>query len=125
MPSWAFVLDEIKNSNPDTIRRNYLHKLFEYTNRNVIAYYSGFMSKPGLQLLEITDEDMNGFMVAVHKLDRNLGLDLILHTPGGSIASTEAIVNYLHSIFGENMRAVIPQAAMSAGTMVACSCKEI
>jgi membrane-bound ClpP family serine protease len=28
-------------------------------------------------------------------------------------------------MFGENIRAVIPQAAMSAGTMVACSCKEI
>jgi hypothetical protein len=83
------------------------------------------MSKPGIQLLEITDEDMNGFMQAVHQLDRSLGLDLILHTPGGSIASTEAIVNYLHNIFGENMRAMIPQAAMSAGTMVACSCYEI
>jgi hypothetical protein len=125
MPSWPTVLDEIKKWNPDTVRRNYLHKLFEYTNRNVIAYYSGFMSKPGMQLLEITDEDMNGFMQTVHQLDRSLGLDLILHTPGGSIASTEAIVNYLHNIFGENMRAMIPQAALSAGTMVACSCYEI
>ena len=53
------------------------------------------MAKPGIQLLEINDEDMNGFMAAVHKLDRSLGLDLILHTPGGSIASTEAIVRYL------------------------------
>ena len=100
MPSWRLVLDEIAKSNPDTVRRNYLKKLSLYTKRNVIAYYSGFMSKPGIQLLEITDEDMNGFMQAVHQLDRSMGLDLILHTPGGSIASTEAIVNYLHNIFG-------------------------
>ena len=125
MPNWRSVLEEINKYNPDTVRRNYLHKLFQYTKRNVIAYYSGFMSKPGIQLLEITDEDMNGFMQAVHQLDRNLGVDLILHTPGGSIASTEAIVNYLHNIFGDNMRAIIPQAAMSAGTMVACCCREI
>jgi ATP-dependent protease ClpP protease subunit len=83
------------------------------------------MSKPGIQLLEINDEDMNGFMATVHKLDRTLGLDLILHTPGGSIASTEAIMRYLHDIFGTNIRAIVPQVAMSAGTMVACSCKEI
>lgn len=125
MPSWRFVLDEMAKWNPDTVRRNYLKKLNLYTKRNVIAYYSGFMSKPGIQLLEITDEDMNGFMQAVHQLDHGAGLDLILHTPGGSIAATEAIVSYLHNIFGRNIRAMVPQLAMSAGTMVACSCYEI
>src|SRR5580698_9225314 len=125
MPNWNDVLNEINKSGPDVIRRRYLTKLAAYTKRNVIAYYSGFMSKPGIQLLEINDEDMNGFMATIHGLDRGVGLDLILHTPGGSIASTEAIVRYLHSMFGNNIRAVIPQAAMSAGTMVACSCSEI
>ena len=125
MPSWQEVFQEVQRSNPDAVRRKYLKKLSDYTKRNVIAYYSGYMSKPGIQLLEITDEDMNGFMMAVHSMDRSLGLDLILHTPGGSISSTEAIVNYLHSLFGSNIRAIVPQAAMSAGTMVACSCSEI
>jgi len=83
------------------------------------------LSKPGIQLLDINDEDMNGFMMAVHKLDRSRGLDLFLHTPGGSIASTQAIVRYLQSMFNCDIRAVIPQIAMSAGTMIACSCKKI
>ncbi|MFA5433061.1 MAG: S49 family peptidase, partial [Candidatus Paceibacterota bacterium] len=52
-------------------------------------------------------------------------LDLILHTPGGETAATESIVDYLHSMFGNNIRAIVPQLAMSAGTMIACSCKEI
>jgi hypothetical protein len=54
-----------------------------------------------------------------------VGLDLILHTPGGSIAAAESIVDYLKRMFGRNIRAIVPQIAMSAGTMIACSCKKI
>lgn len=132
MPDWNEVLREIAIESTtrgpaalDYVRRDYLTKLAAYTKRNVIAYYSAFLSKPGIQLLDINDEDLNGFMMAVHKLDRSTGLDLILHTPGGSIASTESIVNYLHLMFGKDIRVFVPQLAMSAGTMIACSSKEI
>ena len=132
MPNWNEVLNEInleakkhKNAATDIVRRRYLEKLFNHTKRNVIAYYSGFLSKPGIQLLDINDEDMNGFMMAVHKMDRSLGLDLILHTPGGSIASTETIVLYLRQMFGSDVRVIVPQIAMSAGTMIACCSREI
>jgi hypothetical protein len=67
-------------------------------------------------------------MMAVHGLSaaqRAEGLDLILHTPGGSIAATESLVDYLRRIFGKNIRAIVPQIAMSAGTMIACSCSQI
>ena len=64
-------------------------------------------------------------MLCIHKLDRSKGLDLILHTPGGSGAATESLVNYLHQMFGNDIRAFVPQLAMSAGTILACSCKEI
>lgn len=131
MPNWSEVLQEIGQRQAlgqraiDIVRYGYLKKLHEYTNRNVIAYYSGFLSKPSVGGVEINDEDKNGFMMAVHKLDRSKGLDLFLHTPGGSISSTQSIVDYLHRMFGKNIRAIVPQIAMSAGTMIACSCKEI
>lgn len=132
MPNWNDVLQEIEqrrqNGEPaalDVVRREYLRKLYEHSGRNVIAYYSGFLSKPGIAQLEINDEDKNGFMMAVHRLDRAKGLDLILHTPGGSIASTQSIVQYLQQMFDGNIRAIVPQIAMSAGTMIACSCREI
>jgi membrane-bound ClpP family serine protease len=64
-------------------------------------------------------------MMAVHTLDRSKGLDLILHTPGGDIAATESLVVYLRKMFKKDIRAIVPQIAMSAGTMVACSCREI
>jgi len=108
----------------DTVRRRHLVALHNETSRNIIAYYSGFLSKPDVQS-DINDEDKNGFMMAVHKLQRIRGLDLILHTPGGSIASTQSIVNYLQKMFDNDIRAIVPQMAMSAGTMIACSCKEI
>jgi ClpP class serine protease len=64
-------------------------------------------------------------MSAIHRLPRAKGLDLVLHTPGGDIAATEAIVSYLWRMFDKDIRVIVPQLAMSAGTMIACSAKEI
>ena len=129
MPNWSEVLKEIQ-AYPvkipfDVVRHKYLKRLHKRTNRNVISYYSGFLSKPSVEESQIVDEDKNGFMMAIHHLDRSKGLDLILHTEGGDGAATESIVDYLRRMFGKNIRAIIPQIAMSAGTMVACSCREI
>ncbi|MDL1970860.1 MAG: ATP-dependent Clp protease proteolytic subunit [Candidatus Desulfofervidaceae bacterium] len=129
MPNWNQVLKEIQNcpriDKLDYIRLRYLKKLFRKTGRNIICYYSGFLQKNIRNVVEINDDDKNGFMTTIHKLDRSKGLDLFLHTPGGQIAATESIVNYLRKMFGNDIRAIIPQIAMSAGTMIACSCKEI
>ncbi len=64
-------------------------------------------------------------MATIHDLDRSKGLDLILHTPGGDIAATESIVDYLRKMFDGNIRAIVPHIAMSAGTMLACACTQI
>jgi ATP-dependent protease ClpP protease subunit len=131
MPNWHEVFTEIQAlqsqaiNAQNLIRHKYLQALYKHTGRNVIAYYSGWLSKGSIQLSEINDEDKNGFMTTVHKLDRTKGLDLILHTPGGGIAATQSILNYLHKMFGQDIRAIVPQIAMSAGTIMACCCKEI
>ncbi|MEO5339789.1 MAG: hypothetical protein H7837_04610 [Magnetococcus sp. MYC-9] len=131
MPNWNDVLQETiqqQQSAPvDIVRRKYLARLYEKTQRNVIAYYSGWIEKPNFPsfVLGISDQDMGGFMSVIHKLDRSRGLDLILHTPGGNIAATEALVEYLWRMFERDMRVIVPQIAMSAGTMVACAAKTI
>jgi len=132
MPNWTQVLDEIIDqanagsaSPVDDVRRKYLNLLHKKTGRNVIAYYSGWLQKPGYAFGHVNDDDKNGFMNAVHGMDRDKGLDLILHTPGGDIAAAESIVYYLRQMFGVNIRAVIPQLAMSAGTMIACASSSI
>lgn len=128
MPNWGEVLNEIQimgSINPlDITRRKYLSIMHKYTGRNVIAYYSGFLQKQSGNL-SIDDNDKNALMQTVYGLDKSKGLDLILHTPGGNIAATESIVNYLRAIFGNDIRAFVPQIAMSGGTMIALSCKEI
>jgi len=131
MPNWKSIIDELKATGGahDVIRRKYLAKLFKLTGRNVIAYYSGWLQKSGAQKqgvpFELNDSDKNGFMTSIHKLDKSKGLDLILHTPGGSTSAMESLVDYLRSCFGKDIRAIVPQLAMSAGTMISLSCKEI
>jgi ATP-dependent protease ClpP protease subunit len=129
MPSWNQILKEIEDSKRtdalDFVRRSYLKKLFEKRQRNIICYYSGWLQKPGLGGVEIDDNDKNALMAAVHQLDRNKGLDLFLHTPGGQVAATESLVDYLRKMFNTDIVAFVPQIAMSAGTMIACSAKTI
>ncbi len=126
MAEWGEILKEINTAvvPVDAIRRKYLAELSAYTKRNTIAYYSAFLTKTTGNL-SINDNDMNGFMATIKGLDPELGLDLILHTPGGAITAAESIVNYIKSKFGNNFRVIVPQIAMSAGTMIACSSKEI
>lgn len=120
--------DTYKAQRFDTLRRESLQGLNQYTGRNVIAYYSGWLQKPGMQSTykyHVCDADIQGLMATIYKMDRSKGLDLILHTPGGEIGATQAIVAYLKTMFDNDIRAIVPQLAMSAGTMIACSCKEI
>ncbi len=139
MPNWKAILDEVKaagdqaraaGSMYDVVRRKYIRHLAELTGRNVIVYYSGWLQKsdvvpPRFAGFAVDDGDKNGFMAVIHQLDRTKGLDLVLHSPGGSTAATESLVDYLRSMFGTNIRAIVPQIAMSAGTMIALSCREV
>ena len=132
MPNWKEVLEEIQTEAKkgsqnalDIVRRKYILKIQKKTGRNVISYYSGWLQRANAIDVIVNDKDKNAFMLNIHKLDRSKGLDLILHTPGGDLAATESIVDYLNQMFGKNIRAIIPQISMSAGTMMALSCKEI
>lgn len=130
MASWSEILQKVRVGGQldihclDAERMGYLSKLAQHRDRNVITYYSGWMYLPNAGDASINDKDMNAFMEVVHKLDKSKGLDLILHTPGGSIEATEQIVNYLHSCFND-IKVIIPQMAMSAGSIISVSCNEI
>ena len=134
MPGLNKVIEEIEllrgNGHPqapDMVRELYLNNLAKYRKRNIICYYSGWLSTNGKPVpnLAIDDTDKNGFMNAIYEMDCSIGLDLVLHTPGGSITAAESLVYYLQQKFGTNIRVIIPQMAMSAGTMIACSASEI
>lgn len=132
MPGWNGIAAEIGaiGANYEVVRRKYLAELAEYTGRNVIIYYSAWLQKAHLTphvggAFALSDVDKSAFMAVIHEMDRSKGLDLVLHTPGGDAAATESLVHYLHEMFGHNIRAIVPQLALSAGTMIACACNEI
>lgn len=125
MPDWQEISSEILATprHYEVVRRRYMAEFSRLTGRNAILYYSGWLQKPGLAGASIDNSDMNGFMSLLVGWDdgrRSKGLDLILHTPGGEVAATEALGNYLRAMFDENIRVFVPQMAMSCGTMLAC-----
>ena len=48
-----------------------------------------------------------------------------MHTTGGNPTATESIVNYLRAKFDNDIRVIVPQLAMSAGTIIAYVGQEI
>ena len=128
MPTWSKILKELNETQRepqfpvdfDFVRRKYLKQVFNLTKRNTILYASGWISKSeSTPFSGIIDEDLQGLMEVIHGLSGS-ELDLILHTPGGSLEVAEAFVSYLRSKF-TNIRIIVPLEAMSAGTMIACS----
>ncbi len=135
MPTWSVLLNEAKKKgakDPNAAieyivnqKRSFLEKLSKKTGRNTILYFSGFLQKPPTNDASINDLDINAFMENIYGLDKKRGLDLILHTPGGDLAATEQIIKYLKTCFHGDIRAIIPQMAMSAGSMIAVSCRSV
>lgn len=131
MPIWSEILTEISNTEVngqldfDRVRRKYLAELHSYTGRDVILYASAWLQKPDApsSLTSLVSEDIQALMEVTYEMDCD-ELDLILHSPGGILEAAEGIVSYLRSRF-KYVRVIVPQLAMSAATMVACSANEI
>ena len=129
MPTWSGILEELKETcaggkQPqfDDVRRKYLKAAFEHTGREVILYATKWTQHdPNVSpdLVSIVDEDLQGVMEVIHGLS-GPNLDLILHSPGGSLEAAEALVVYLRSKF-QHIRVIVPQMAMSAATLIACA----
>lgn len=125
MPSTVEIQQEAmpRGSAKDVLAR-YMQAFVGRTKRNLILYYSGFLFAPN-ENVSIQEEDMEGFMAALYKMDKSSGLDLFLHTPGGSVSATEGIGNYLKSVFNNNINCYVPHMAMSCGTLLAMACRTI
>lgn len=129
MPTWSGILTELgelkKHGHErayDAVRRKYLTGLYQHTDREVILYASKWTQPaPNVSpdLVSIIDEDLQALMEVIHGLS-GPNLDLILHSPGGSLEAAEAMVTYLRSKF-RDIRVIIPHLAMSAATMIACA----
>lgn len=120
-------INQLRTASQDLIRRRYLQSLHAKTGHDTVVYATAFTSSRIGQippyLLQITGEDIQGFMAALHGLKGDK-LDLLLHSSGGSLEAAEQVVQYLRAKYAY-IRAIVPQNAMSAATMIACACDEI
>jgi hypothetical protein len=135
--SWGDVLKELQQATAsgqplppgvspfDLVRRRYLTSLSEATKRNTILYATKWTQAPSdPDSVSIVPEDLQGFMEVLSDLEPDKALDLVLHSPGGSAESAESIVKYVRSHF-KDVRVIVPHAAMSAATMLACAANRI
>ena len=132
MPTWSEILGELggtaaENQRPDFdgVRRKHLHALHLHTKRQTILYASGWLQKEDAPaaLTSIYEEDIHALMEVTAGIPGQ-ELDLILHSPGGSVEAAESIVSYLRSRFS-HIRVIIPHLAMSAATMIVCAADEV
>jgi hypothetical protein len=113
MPTRGEIQEDIirrKGTAQDEVRRAYLRQLADHTGRDTILYASAFTSRgsdvPPLAL-SVTLDDVQGFMAALHGLKHH-ELDLILHSPGGSMEAADQIVQYLRSKYRHSLRVSVP-----------------
>lgn len=137
MASWNELLEELERIPKEDKKakndwgRNKLQESLDYISsqrqgRNVIFYGSAFLIKPQADPfnLQLTFEEINGFMSVMYKMDWDKGLTLLIHTPGGITNAAETVVEYLHSKF-DYIEVIVPTYAMSAGTMIALGSNNI
>lgn len=133
MPSWNELLNELESrgeQGPVWLAQQHQQSLRRVAElrggRNVILYASAFLQKPFVPAnwLQITPEEINGFMSVMYGMDWQKGLTLILHTPGGITNAAETIVSYLRAKFAD-IEVIVPTYAMSAGTMLSLAADRI
>ena len=109
------LLQELQNAlkNVETVR-----------NRPVICYmantYADLRQDPAIR-----EEDILPFSELLNSVPKGDNLDVILVTPGGSGQTAATLVEIMRRRFKKNIQFILPDAAMSAGTIMAMSGNEI
>jgi len=128
MPSFHEVIAEVQSrreeSSQDYVLKKYLKRLYKYTKRPTILYASSFTeSDVSGRVLQLGRQDSSCFMAASLAADSR-ELDLILHSPGGTVEAAEQIVTYLRRRF-DHIRIIVPVCALSSATLLACAADQI
>jgi hypothetical protein len=111
----------------DSLVEAKISSLTEHTHRSLLVYAVDFFNSHKVAVAgidtQILHSDKDGFVEVSRDLPRG-PLDVILHSPGGSLEATEAIVSILRHKF-DHVRFIVPNMAKSAATMLALSGDEI
>lgn len=104
MPAWNELLEELERQNEEQKPVWLKQKVDEALKsigqrrggRHVIVYASAFLQKKPAAppwLLQVTSEEINGFMSTMYGMTWTQNLTLVLHTPGGITNAAETIVD--------------------------------
>ena len=77
---------------------------------------------PVLRYIDINDSEE--ILRAIRMTDRNVPIDIVLHTPGGLVLAALQIARALHE-HPAKVTAYVPHYAMSGGTLICLSANEI
>lgn len=113
------LMDEI--SNAPAVHQRLIRSFEEKFKTNLVCYIALFGHPAGA----ITHEDgeiIENMLRSIEIHDDNL--DLLLHTPGGSPEAAANIIRVCRS-YSKKFRIIVPNAAMSAGTLIAMGSDEI
>src|SRR4051794_24383501 len=120
---FKFVADIQKGAiPPDTdlnaLRRNVYKDIERERHRPLLVYAVKFVDGPGLGPIQIDLGDVDGFTDLVEGVDENaLGVDVLIHSPGGSPEACERVVGILRNRFDKDVQFLVPHSAYSAATM--------
>ena len=81
-----------------------------------------FLGFPVYRYIDVDDSEE--VIRAIHMTDRDMPIDLVLHTPGGLVLASLQIAQAIKKHKGK-VTAFIPHYAMSGGTLIALAAREI
>jgi len=81
-----------------------------------------FLGFPVYRYIDVNDSEE--VLRAIHMTDRDVPIDIVLHTPGGLVLAALQIARAIHKHKGK-VTAFVPHYAMSGGTLIALAADEI
>jgi len=101
-------------------RQALIREIEARTDAVLICYVSGANC-------QIEDADTIGFVELLHNVPAGQPVDLLLHTSGGDVDAAEKLINLVRARQGDGvaLRVIVPDAAKSAGTLMALGANEL
>ncbi|MBI3015045.1 MAG: hypothetical protein HYY65_08325 [Candidatus Tectomicrobia bacterium] len=123
-PSKGFglsLMDRIQNEG--SIHHEAVRRVESITKRNLICY-TAFLRHPASTIIQEDSQFIEHLLRSVNLQEYPDTLDLLLHTPGGDPTAAERIVKTCRS-YAKSFQVIVPQTAMSAGTLIAMGAESI
>lgn len=100
-------------------RQDMIKEIDQIEGTSLICYVGGDRT-------EIERDDTLRFVDLLHNIGPGEPIDLMIHTGGGDVDACEKLIQLLRANLGEaRLRAIVPEMAKSAGTIMAIAADEI